>query len=250
MPDLMVKENGESFPALIGDIHEDTTAILTEIGVGRVVTERGFARFHLVREDQSYLKWEDEFIVCDVCGEDHVLEEGMDEVCPFCDSKSVQVTQRKRFPTLEDYVMFVAERSGLSRQTIFNRLKTYKVLTGRKVDQVSVFRLNLLSSGAASMLANVDDGEEVFLVDDSWPKTVQTALDTEDKSEALFFIKHSVLNKPRYTTDIEDQRIILYVERDLAKGDGIAVEKYQLEMIGEWPEEMCEVMRRKFTYFK
>jgi len=244
---LVPAEN--NFPALAGNIDNDTEALVGELRVGNVVIERGWARLYLIWLSQSYLEAMHHTYKCSTC-DLIVAEEKADKPCPRCGSHILNI-EVEIFPTLESYVQYVAEETNKSRQTIFNRLGTYRKLCDeRGVSPPQVFSLNLISSGAARKLASADeDDPAIKLVNNSWADTVDAALAFDNKGQALAFIKHDVLNEPRYTaefSDIEGTEITIYRET-YPDDEDLLVEDFKVGLKGEWPDDMIKWLSRKLN---
>jgi len=238
----------ENFPALTGDINEDTSSLLGELTVGNMVIERGWARLYLIWSTKSFLKATATTYSCGVCG---LLVTEEEKQCPRCAGNIVS-KEEKIFPTLESYVRYIAEESGKSRQTIFNRLGTYRSLSDEKnVNPIKVFALNLVSPGAARKLATADEDQpDIKLVNNSWEETVDAALSFDSKSSALDFIKHDVLNEPKMYAELTgDDEITIYRETYPDDSD-ILVEDFVVKIAGEWPQDMVEWLSRKLNVRK
>lgn len=240
----------DTFPVLSGNIKEDTQTIVSEMGVGKLIEERAWARLWLVWSKKSYMKWKVVYCTCQSCNDEYPLaddDDECDDVCPKCGADSFEKVEKPRFPTLDSYVDYICEETGRSRQTVFNRVGTFSGLNERGVDDELIFQLNLISSGAARMLANADE-DDANLVNDSWEDTVFSAISTGNKTQALELIKHEVLNKPRIRTEFDgEDTITIEVERNLGQPDDYILEKYVAKLQGEWPEDIVKSLRRRFT---
>jgi hypothetical protein len=235
----------ENFPALSGDFENDTTALIGELKVGKVVIERGWARFYLIWKGRKFLDATHMITVCSSC--DLEVPEDV-KSCPRCGAHTV-TKEQPIFPTLEAYVDFIASETGKSRQTIFNRLGTYRRLCDEKgVSAIDVFAMHLISSGAARKLSTAEEnGGTVTLVNNSWQDTIAAALSYDSKSEMLRFIRHDVMNEPVFVSELSNGgAITIYKEIYPANEDAI-VEEYKLSLTGEWPEEMLKWLGRKIN---
>jgi hypothetical protein len=235
----------ENFPALSGNFESDTAELIGELKVGKIVIERGWARFYLIWKGKLFLEPKQDVSVCDACG----LEVSDDlKFCPRCGGHIV-IKEALMFPTLEAYVDLVSQETGKSRQTIFNRLGTYRRLCDEKgANPIDVFAMNLISSGAARKLSTAEDDGTVNLVNDSWQDTIVTALSYDSKSEMLKFIAHDVMNEPQYHTELSASGDELRIYRETYPVDGDAVvEQYDLRMEGDWPEDMLKWLGRKIN---
>ena len=238
-------KSSESFPTLTGDIVKDTDTIIGELAVGTYVVERGLARLYMVWKSKSFLDITTTEFTCKVCGLQYTGEEFTnDEICPKCDNMNMLVQHQPMYPTLELYLAFVSDQTGKSRQTLFNRLKVYRVLCDeRGVTPESVFRLTLLSSGAASKLASADDGaNNIKLENDSWQDTVDTALSVGTKSGALQYVKYDVLLETRITSAYKstDNSITVYREYNDNENDQFVLEEFHFKLDGSWPDQVTE----------
>lgn len=238
----LLRSNG-NFPVLSGNIIEDTDAVISELNVGDVVVERGMARLYLIWLTRSFLDIHDEIYRCQACSFDGVKE---DAACPRCGGILVMETM-PRFPTLEEYLSFISDETGKSRQTLFSRLRVYRSLSGeRSVNPTSVFLLNLLSSGAARKLAAAsEDNPMLTLENDSWQDTVDMALSLDSRSMALEYIKYDVLHEPKISAERSgDNKFTVYHEQDHG-GEEIVVDSYDVKLEGRWTEEMIEWFGKK-----
>lgn len=233
-----IQPYSEHFPVLTGNIEQDTDELIGELKVGTIVVERGLARLYLVWLSNSYIQLVHPKNVCTKCG-----LEGLDKdnTCASCGGK-MSVVEEPMFPTFESYVGHVSEQTGKSRQTIFNRLRTYRSLSDeRGVHPGSVFALNMLSAGAARKLAAADEEDEYLtLVNNSWTDTVDKALGFESKKEALEFVKYDVLHEPKISSEFKsDKDIAVYLERDNG-GEEYIVEQYNIVLEGNWSNGMLD----------
>ena len=244
--DLAVRD--DSFPAITGDIEQDTETLVSELAVGTIVVERGMARLYMVWKSRGFLNLLKPELVCKECNLEFATEpDGM--ICPRCQRK-VASSNVPVFPTLEAYLSYIADETGKSRQTLFSRLKVYRVLADeRGVNPARVFELNLLSSGAATQLARaLEDDPHLNLENDSWADTVDVALSQSTKGAALEYVKYDVLKQPKIMVDQnDDETYTVYreylSEDDLA--DEYVVEQYEIKASGKWPSEMKEWLTRK-----
>jgi len=252
---IVVKNGADNFPVLSGDIYQETDAVVAEIGVGRIVEERGMARLYLIWQANKFLDATTDWVQCDTCGDSFpqdLVKEGdksfAGQPCLKCGVGEYKQTEKKSFPTLESYLEHISEVTGRSRQTLFNRIRVYDRLIKRDVLAESIFSLNLISAGAGRLLADADDDDDPLnLVNDSWQDTVDTAIATDHKGGALSFIKYEVLGKPRITTEMEgDDTILVVVEENLGAEDHI-LKQYKLKIVGEWPESLVKNIRRRFS---
>ena len=232
----------DSFPALSGNIEADTEAIIGELAVGTIVTERGMARLYLVWRSRGFLNMLRMETRCSSCGLEFSDLGVDDDPCPRCQGVVTSI-DTPVFPTLETYLSYVADETGKSRQTLFNRLRVYRVLSDeRKVDPAMVFELNLLSSGAASKLASAsDDDPHLQLADNSWTETVNVALQQSSKGSALEYIKYDVLKEPKITTEqTDDDAFTVYREYMIEddQSDEYIVEQFEIKIVGNWPDQM------------
>lgn len=243
----IAKQDG-NFPILSGDITQDTETVIGELAVGTVVVERGMARLYLIWRSREFLELFRKEFSCTVCGLSFAGIEDVNIPCPRCQgvvaSQDVPV-----YPTLEAYLSHIADETGKSRQTLFNRLRSYRILSDeRGVDPKKVFYLNLLSSGAASKLASVDENDEhLQLEDNSWESTVDAALQRGSKSAALEFIKYDVLRQQKISSEeLGSGKYAVYREYLAdADDDGYIVDKFTLELVGDWPEQMRDWINRR-----
>ena len=231
----------DAFPTLTGDIVADTDTIIGELAVGTFVVERGMARLYMIWRSKLFLQLTSPVSKCLSCG----LEfDGGDDACPRCDSMSLEVQQVPVYPTLEGYLSYVSEMTGKSRQTLFNRLRVYRVLCDeREVIPESVFKLMLLSSGAASKLASADEGgDNLKLENDSWQETVNKALATDSKSGALEYVKYDVLQETKITSffDAVARTGVVYREYTKTNDDQLVLEEYKFALSGDWPDQVVE----------
>lgn len=234
----------QSFPAITGNIEKDTETIVSELAVGTYVVERGMARLYLVWKTKTFLNLTAVQFTCKSCGFVYEGEEfSDDEFCPRCESGNTEATYVPLFPTLEAYLSHVADMTGKSRQTLFSRLRVYRVLCEeRGVLPESVFKLTLLSSGAASKLASADeDADNVELKNDSWQETVDTAIGVGTKSGALEYIKYDVLKETKITAVISLATKSGTVFREYNDGeDKFVLEEYKFVLSGEWPDQVTD----------
>ena len=235
----------ENFPALSGDFESDTAALIGELKVGKVVIERGWARFYLIWKGRSFLNVKHTITVCSTC-ELEVPEDV--KSCPRCGAHTV-TKEQPIFPTLEAYVDYIANETGKSRQTIFNRLGTYRRLCDEKgVSAVDVFAMHLISSGATRKLSTADEnGGTVSLVNDSWPDTIAAALSYDSKTEMLKFIRHDVMNEPYYLAEINGEGAITIYKETYPADEDAVVEEFKLKLLSEWPEDMLKWLGRKIN---
>lgn len=233
--------SAKDFPALSGVIEEDTGTIISELRVGRLVVETGLARLYLIWKSKEYLQATYPSRSCSACG----LEASSgDKACISCGG-IIEEEYKPIYPTLESYIEHLSIESGKSRQTLFNRLRAYRVLCDeRGVDARLVFSLNVFSSGAASKLASADeDDPNLDLADGSWEKTVQTALMFETKADALSYVKYDVLHEPRIFSEEKGDKITVYKER--MDGGDLVVNEYSLRIGSGWTPEMLDWLRRQ-----
>lgn len=239
-------KSDDAFPTITGNIAEDTDTIINELAVGTFVVERGMARLYMIWKSKLFLQLTSPEARCISCG---LVFDGEDDSCPRCDGSNLDVQQKPIYPTLEAYLSYVSDMTGKSRQTLFSRLKIYRVLCDeRDVIPESVFKLNLLSSGAASKLASADeDGDNLKLEDNSWQATVDKALATESKSAALEYIKYDVLQETKITSVFNSASMtcIVYREYVKANNDQLVLEEYKFALSGEWPEQVTEWLTRR-----
>lgn len=238
-----------NFPTLVGEIEEDTATLINELQVGNVVIERGWARLFLIWKDNLFLNATYVMNICNACNTE--VPDGH-SACARCESSDIVKDVRYRFPTLESYVEFVSRSTGKSRQTIFNRLRTYRVLSEeRSVAPSYVFEMNLISSGAAQKLASAEELESINLINDSWEDTVVAALSHDSKTEMLRFIKHDILNEPSYYSELSIDEMSISVFRETYPEDGEAIlEGYELALLGTWPEHMLDWLKRRLSVRK
>ena len=236
----------ESFPVLTGDIVQDTETIVGELAVGAYVVERGMARLYIVWKTKLFLDLTMKRFTCLTCGFvfDANVELDMEyEDCPKCNNDDVIPEDLPLYPTLEAYLSYISDLTGKSRQTLFNRLKAYRVLCDeRGVNPEHVFKLMLLSSGAATKLATADDGSDnVALENDSWQDTVERALGTGSKSGALEYVKYDVLRETKITSAFDAAKNTITVFREYnVEEDQFTLEEYKLVLSGEWPEQVLD----------
>jgi len=236
----------EHFPTITGNIEQDTETVIGELAVGTYVVERGLARLYMIWKTKKYLDLTSVEFTCKSCGLQYPGEADgteKDEVCVRCDSPNVEVAYVPIYPTLEAYVSHISDMTGKSRQTLFNRLKVYRVLCDERGSAPeSVFKLNLLSSGAASKLASADsDDEHIVLEDDSWQATVDKALGTDSKSGALEYVKYDVLQETKITAVFDDAAKIGRVFREYhVEDDKYVLEEFKFVLEGKWPDQMRE----------
>jgi len=237
--DLIIQD--ASFPTLTGDIVEDTDTIIGELAVGNFVVERGMARLYMVWRSKLFLQLTSPESKCNSCG---FVFDGADDTCPKCGGGTLSVSDIPVYPTLEAYLSYVADMTGKSRQTLFSRLKVYRVLCDdREVIPESAFKLLLLSSGAASKLASADEGSDnLALENNSWQDTVNKALDTGSKSGALEYIKYDVLRETKITSsfDVAARTGIVYREYTEDGGDQYVLEEYKFVLDGNWPDQVID----------
>lgn len=230
-------KRGEGFPALSGNIVEDTETIIGELAVGTFVVERGMARLYLVWLSKAFLGIAQDQYTCLSCG---LSDPDSGDQCLRCGAQVVE-DSIPLYPTLELYLAYVSEMTGKSRQTLFSRLRVYRVLCEeRGANPESVFNLNLLSSGAASKLASADEGDNhIVLENDSWQETVERALGMDSKSGALEYIKYDVLLETRITSTFREKDNSVRVYREYhAQEDQYVLEEYRLTLDGEWPGQV------------
>lgn len=238
----LAKKN-ESFPALSGNIVEDTDSVIGELAVGTIVVERGLARLYLIWRSKSFLEIKRVEYKCSVCKLE-LMEE--DDHCPRCGG-TILDQEIPVYPTLNDYVSFISDETGKSRQTLFNRLRVYRSLCDdRSVNPISVFELNLLSPGAAKRLADAnEEDDKITLENDSWQDTVEKALSLDSKGMALEYVKYDVLHKPKISVEKDDgNAYTVYREFD-GGGDEYTVEQYGFKLTGQWNESMVEWLDKK-----
>lgn len=242
--DLAISE----FPFLSGDIAADTNTIIDELAVGTFVIERGMARLYLIWKTKGFLKLLTKEIRCSTCGLELSDAGQVGAICPRCQSKVVE-KDVPMFPTLEDYLSHIADKTGKSRQTLFNRLKVYRVLAEeRGVNPALVFELNLMSSGAASKLASAnDDTPYLELENGSWSDTVEVALSQDSKGGALAYVKYDVLKEPKISVDGNTDGSFTVYREYLEDGDEpeYIVEQFSIKATGEWPDEMMSWLYKK-----
>jgi len=242
----LVKQ-AEGFPVLSGDIVKDTETIIGELAVGNYVIERGMARLYLVWLTREFLNVTESQCLCPTCGLTFE-DDGKTLTCPRCES-IVTKKELPLYPTLEAYISHVSDMTGKSRQTLFSRLRVYRVLCEeRGVDPSTVFELNLLSSGAASRLASADeDDEHLSLVNDSWNETAAMALEMGTKSGALEYIKYDVLHRPKISAEITmaTKSIKIYREYHMPEEDQYVLEEYGMHLDGEWPEQVMDWLTKR-----
>lgn len=242
MTNALVRSN-DNFPILSGDITEDTNTIIGELNVGDIVVERGMARLYLVWRTREFLSATISEYECTNCG--FAGQDITDEHCQHCGG-IISESEVPVYPTLESYISYVSDETGKSRQTLFDRLRTYRVLSDeRGVSPISVFMLNLLSSGAAKKLASANEKDSLItLVNDSWQDTVGAALEFDSKSQALQFVKYDVLHEPKISSEMVDSdTFIVYYERD--DPEQCTVDSYEVKLVGQWTESMVEWFCRK-----
>jgi len=234
-------QSNASFPTLTGNIVEDTDTIIGELAVGNFVVERGLARLYMVWKMKAFLQLTAPESTCKSCG---LVYSGEEDDCPRCDGSNIEVQQVPIHPSLESYLSYVSDMTGKSRQTLFNRLKVYRVLCDeRGVIPETVFRLTLLSSGAASKLASADDGSDnIALEEDSWQKTVDKALSIDSKSGALEYVKYDVLKETKITSsfDTAARSGVVFREYTADNDDQLVLEEYKFALSGDWPEQVVE----------
>lgn len=237
-----IVKHKDNFPVISKDIVEQTGELVGELTVGNIVVERGLARLYLIWKSRLFLSAKRQEHRCTACGLEYVEP---DDICQRCGG-IIMTEEVPIYPTLESYISYIADETGKSRQTLFNRLKVYRVLGDeRGVDPNLVFELNLLSSGAARKLAAAsDDNGHVTLENNSWEDTVVTALKTESKSLALEYVKYDVLHEPKISVVANGEAYTVLREYD-NDDDTYAVEKYNLSLSGEWPEDMLDWLNGK-----
>lgn len=238
----LAKKN-ESFPALSGNIVEDTESVIGELAVGTIVVERGLARLYLIWRGKGFLDIKRHEYRCTACGLELIKE---DDHCPRCGG-TIFYQEVPVYPTLNDYVAFISDETGKSRQTLFNRLRVYRSLCDdRGTNPISVFELNLLSPGAAKRLADAnEDDDKITLENNSWQDTVEKALSLDSKSMALEYVKYDVLHKPKISVEKDsDGSYTVYREFD-GGGEEYTVEQYGFKLAGKWNDSMVEWLDRK-----
>jgi len=234
----------DGFPVITGDLEQDTGRIIESIRVGTREVEAGMAALYLVYKRKEYLSAMQEYKACSACGFEPILE--TDKACPRCGGVAV-IGQRPMFPTLESYIQYVANESGQSRQTLFNRIKIYRILSDESgVDMNIIFALNMLSSGAGKLLADaIDSGEDIRLLNGNVTETVARALDADSKSEAVAYIRHDVLGRPRFSAEDEGDGIHLIVYKEDYSDTEPRIENKRVHLVGDWDEESKNWIKSK-----
>lgn len=235
----------DGFPVITGDLEQDTGRIIESIRVGTREVEAGMAALYLVYKRKEYLSAMHEYKICSACAFEPILD--TDKACPRCGGIAV-VEQRPLFPTLESYIQYIANESGQSRQTLFNRIKVYRILSDDSgVDMNAVFALNMLSSGAGKLLADaIDNGEDMRLRNGAVADTVVQALESESKADAVSYIRHDVLGRPRFSAEDEGDGVHLVVyKEDYSDAENTRIENKRVHLVGDWDEESRRWIKTK-----
>lgn len=233
----------ENFPLIEGTIDQETQSLIGELRVGKIVSERGWARLYLIWKDKLYLSASRSIFFCNKCMAE-LSDMGLN--CPNCGSADIGKRAVPVWPTLESYIAFLVDNTGKARQTILNRLGTYRRLCDeRGVSPVDVFAMHLISSGAANKLSRADE-KNVTLVDDSWEKTIGHAISLGGKGEVLRFIAHDVLREPSFYSERNENAITIYRETYPAEED-IVVDEFHLTVgnLDDWDDDMVAWLERK-----
>lgn len=239
----------EAFPTITGDIVQDTDTVISELAVGNYVVERGLARLYMIWKTKSFLGLTTNEYSCQTCKFVFTSDEDV-AICPRCNSDVLSLSQVPIHPTLESYLSHISDMTGKSRQTLFNRLKVYRVLCDeRGATGESVFELIMLSSGAASKLAAADDDDpSIALENNSWQETINVALSQDSKSAALEYVSYDVLRQTKITSVIKEATMTGTVYREYYvddEKDEYVLEGYNFVLDGEWPDQVLDWFSRR-----
>ena len=213
---MKLQVTNHEFPSL-SSIQDDTEKIIKYIAVGQVAVERGLALLWLVWRERKFLEIVETTVQCGTCG---FVANSDETVCPRCGADNLNEVQMPVYPTVRSYVEYISEQTGRSAPTIWSRLSVYTALDNKGVNPSDVYRLNMLSPGAARELAKCDD-DPPGLVNGSYQDTVVATLSMPSRKDALDFVRHDVLRKPKITARADNDNVIVVEKED--PGDDLMV---------------------------